>query len=210
MSLRARQLLLLVRPTAHAAEWLAPIAGSVLAVVADTLAGRISPTLGLELAAIALALGVSFALDDPAAASTAASPAPLLLRHAVRAACTLPLPVAVWLMLLLRSPAPDRSALTLVLSGLLASALAIAAVGARVGESGGFIAGPAFLALVAGAFILPERVSLFPEGQSSEEKTFLLRWALVLGLAASTSVAASLESGSSRRISAKQLLHIRT
>src|SRR5262245_46811467 len=106
MTLRAHQLLLLVRPTARASEWLVPLAGSVIAVAANGLAGRVSSLLGLELAAIALSLGVSSALDDPTGPSLAASPAPLALRQAIRAACALPLPVAVWLVLVLSARVP--------------------------------------------------------------------------------------------------------
>jgi hypothetical protein len=161
------------------------------------LAGLISAALGLEFAAIALALGVSFAYDDPAAVSVAASPTPLALRHAVRAACVLPLAAAVWLVLLLHTRADDRGVLTLVLAGLVGWALAIAAVGTRVGDSGGLIAAPSLLALAACAFLLPGRVSLFPaEAQSSEGKAFVVRWVLVLGLAACTWVAASLDPAS--------------
>lgn len=193
MSLRARQLLVLMPPTARASEWLAPIAGSVLAIAVDGLAARISPSLGLTLAAIALALGVSFALDDAAAVSISASPASLALRRAVRVACALPLPTAVWLGLVLHSQATDGSELTLVLAGLVASAFAMAAIGLRAGESGGLVAAPALLALVACAFVLPGRVSLFPEGDPGEGGAFVVRWGLVLGLAASTFVAASLD-----------------
>src|SRR5262249_10536296 len=112
MSLRARQLLLLLQPTARASEWLAPVAGAVLAVAVDRLAGGISASLGLELAAIALALGASFALDDPAAESLGASPLPLVLRHAVRAACAIPIPLGIWLVLILQSQGVSRGALT--------------------------------------------------------------------------------------------------
>jgi hypothetical protein len=195
--LRARQLRLLVRPTARASEWLAPVAGSVIAVAVDYAAGRISSQLGLELAAIALALGVAFALDDPAAPSLAASPIPLGLRHVVRAACALPLPIAVWLVLVLLSSVADRSALTLVLAGFITWALATAAVGMRIGDSGGLIAAPAVLALGACAFLLPERVSLYPtEGR---EGAFVAAWALVFGLTAAMGIAASRDPACRRR-----------
>ena len=197
MSLRARQLLLLLHPTARASEWVAPVAGAVLAIAIDSLAGRISAALGLEFAAIALALGVSFAFDDPAGASIAASPTPLALRHSIRAAGVLPLPAAVWIGLLLRTHAGGQSILTLVLAGLVAWAFAIAAVGTRVGDSGGLIAAPSLLALAACAFLLPGHVSLFPAGApSSEGKALVVRWVLVLGLAACTWVAASLDPAS--------------
>src|SRR5262249_36586693 len=127
--LRARQFMLLIRPTARASDWLTPIAGAVLAVALDRVAGPISASFGLELAAIALALGVSFAFDDAASVSIAASPVPLGLRYAVRGACALPIPAAVWIVLASSSGADNRSMLTLALAGLVAQTLAIAAVG---------------------------------------------------------------------------------
>src|SRR5262249_21226050 len=110
------------------------------------------------------------------------------------AACALSLPAAVWLGLILRSPTVGRRALTLELAGLVAAALAIAAVGSHIGESGGLIAAPVLLALVMCAFVLPERLSLFPpEAPSGTGKAFDARWLLVLVLAVCAFVAASLD-----------------
>jgi hypothetical protein len=176
---RARQLLLLVRPTVRSADWRAPVASGALAVVVGALTSGVSPTLRLEFAAVALALGASSALDDPAADSLAASPAPVALRHAVRAGCALPLPAAIWLLLVLRSHGIDRGTLTLELAGLLASALALGAVGARVGARGGTAAGPALLGLVTAAALSPASMSR------------PLPWAMVLAVAGAAGAAAS-------------------
>jgi hypothetical protein len=203
MSLRPRRLLLLVPPTARSTDWLPGTASGMLAVAVVTLARDTSPALCLGLAAAALAMGSSFALDDPAATSLEASPAPLVLRHAVRASCALPLPAAVWLGLVQHFQAVDGSELTLVLAGLVASALAIAAVACRAGESGGLVAAPTLLMLVACAFVLPERVSLFPDGDPGEANAFIVRWGLVLGLAACVFIAASRDPAH-RRVLAKR------
>src|SRR5262249_49145098 len=113
--------------------------------------------------------------------------------HAARVACALPLPAAVWSGLVLHSQAGDGSELTLALAGLVASALAMAAIGSRTGGSGGLVAAPALLTLVACSFLLPERISLFPEGGPSDGRGLVVRWGFVLGLGASTFVAASLD-----------------
>jgi len=176
--MRARQLVVLVRPTARASEWLAPIAGCAIAIAFDTLFGRISPSIGLELAAVALALGVSFALDDPAEASVEASPVPLAFRHAIRAACVVPLPAVVWVLLATRSDAPDAGTLTLEVASLVALALAIAALGTRAGGSGGPVAAPALLGLVASTAGLRDAIAP------------LVFWALVLAVAAALAAAA--------------------
>lgn len=175
----ARQLLLLVRPAVRSADWRAPVAGGALALAVGPLTSRVSPTLGLEFAAVALALGASSALDDPTVDSLAASPAPLALRHAVRAGCALPLPAAIWLLLMLPSHGIHRATLTLELAGLLASALALGAVGTRVGAKGGTAAGPALLGLVIAAALSPPSVSR------------LLLSAVILAIAITTGAAAS-------------------
>lgn len=198
---RARQILLLVRPTVRASDWPAALAGSLLAIGVDHFAGLISPPLGMELAAVVLALGVSFALDDPAALTLAATPAPLGLRQMIRAACALPLVAAAWIAILLSSRGVDSGTLTLVLAGFLASAFAIAAVGVRFGESGGLVAAPALLALGAAVFLLPERISLLPvEGPQGNERAFAARWALVLALMAVIGKAASRDPGARRHV----------
>jgi hypothetical protein len=176
--MRARQLVVLVPPTARTSEWLAPVAGCAVAIAFDSLVGRISPSVGLEPAAVALALGVSFALDDPAASSLEASPVPLAVRHAVRAACVVPLPAAVWVVLATRSDAPDARTLSLELASLVALALAIAALATRVGEAGGPLAAPAVLGLVAATAGL--RDAIRP----------VVLWTIVLAVAAALAVAA--------------------
>jgi hypothetical protein len=186
-----RRALLLVGPTVRSTDWLAPTAAAILAIAVDRLAGRTSDVLGLELAAIALAVGIAFALDDPAAGSLAACPASLAIRNAVRVACVVPLPAGVWLALVLRSGAAGAVRLTPVAAGLSSMALAIAATRVRAGESGGLAAGPAVLALVSGAGLLPERLSLFPDDGRLADGSFGGRWGLVLVLSVVTYAAAS-------------------
>jgi hypothetical protein len=140
---------LLVRPTVRSTDWLPPAASGLLAVAVATLPRGTPPTLRLELAAIALAMGASFALDDDAAVSVEASPVPLALRNAVRAGFAIPIPATIWLTLLLVTPEADACTLTVELGGLLAAALALGAAGRRLGADGGLVAAPALLGLVA-------------------------------------------------------------
>jgi hypothetical protein len=154
VSVQARRLALLVRPTVRSTDWLPPVAGSLLAVAVATLARGTSPALRLELASVALGIGGSFALDDAAATSLEASPAPLALRNAVRAGCAIPFPAAIWITILLLTPEADRSTLTLELAGLLAAALALSALGMRLGVDGGLLAAPAVLGLVAASSLV--------------------------------------------------------
>ena len=175
------QLLVLVRPTVRSTDWLAPIAGAVLAVAVEVSAGRLWPQPSLELAAVALALGASFALDDDAAASIATTPTRLALRHGLRAACAMPLPAAVWLAIVMASPAADADTPTLELASLSATALAVAAARLRAGNAGGLAAAPAVLGVAAAAPLVPTTVSVD------------LVWALVLAAAAAVSAAACLD-----------------
>jgi hypothetical protein len=137
VSVQARRLALLVRPTVRSTDWLPPVAGSLLAVAVATLARGTSPALRLELASVALGIGGSFAL-----------------RNAVRAGCAIPFPAAIWITILLLTPEADRSTLTLELAGLLAAALALSALGMRLGVDGGLLAAPAVLGLVAASSLV--------------------------------------------------------
>src|SRR5262249_57062336 len=66
VTMRAWQLLLLIRPTVRSIEWLAPTTGGLVAIAIVAVPGGVPPMLRLELATIAVALGVSVTLDDAA------------------------------------------------------------------------------------------------------------------------------------------------
>jgi hypothetical protein len=100
-------------------------------------------------------MGATFALDDDATPSVEASPAPLALRNAVRAACAVPIPAMIWVTLLLVTPEADGRMITIELAGLVAAALALGAAGMRLGDDGGLVAAPALLGLVAASSLAP-------------------------------------------------------
>ncbi len=126
--------------------------------------------LALRIAAILIALGAAFVLDDPTEETTGHFPAPRWLRRAVRVGLVAPVVALTWALLIplaLRSsvatdPFPT-GALTLELSTLVIAALALSAASARfVPEGmGGVAAGPILLGLVAAAHYLPQRLAVF-------------------------------------------------
>ena len=197
---RARQAILLARPSVRTAAWVAVLPAGVLGLGVLTLDGPV--VLELRLAAVALAAGAAFVLDDPAAETIAASPTPLLFRNLLRAALALPLVAALWTVLLLYADVAPAWALTLELAAMLAATLAIAALAAPLVPDGrgGVAAAPALLVLLgAAALALPDGLTLFAAGPldarwgASHE-----RWASVLVAAILAFVYASLDPGRAR------------
>ena len=126
--------------------------------------------LALRIAAILIALGSAFVLDDPTEETTGHFPTPRWLRRAVRVGLVAPVVTLAWALLVplaMRSsvdPSPfPTGALTLELATLVIAALAISAASARfVPEAmGGVAAGPILLGLIAAAHYLPERLAVF-------------------------------------------------
>jgi hypothetical protein len=174
----------LVRPTVRSMRWL-PVAGSGLvgAVIvflqtkqSCTLEGggscvdlgtRISV---VRIAAVLLAVGAGFVLDDPTEDSTGHLPVSLLLRRAVRIGLVMPLLVAFWRvsMWLAARTLDDPGSfpngdVMLEASALAAVALALAAATAPLVPErlGGVAAGPALLGLVVVALFLPYDISIW-------------------------------------------------
>lgn len=172
----------LVRPVARTIRW-APLAAAIgvafVQVFVQTrdicpspapCVGPEARVLALRIAAIFLALGAAFVLDDPTEETTGHFPTPRWLRRAVRVGLVAPVVVLTWAMLVplaMRSSVdPDpfpTGALTLELATLVIASLAISAASARfVAEAmGGVAAGPILLGLVAGAYFLPSKVAVF-------------------------------------------------
>jgi len=130
--------------------------------------------LWLRLAALLLAMGAAFLLDDPSEESTRHVPTTVLARRLLRVTIALPVLAVVWAALLwialhasiVEQPFPV-AAVTLEAAGLVALGLA-AAVGLRAfvpERLGGVAAAPALLVLVGIAYslqYLPGHLLLFP------------------------------------------------
>ena len=166
---RARQALDLTRPTARVVSWGPALFAAVvgLGYVALEAPGAYIDyrILVLRLAALGLALGAAFVLDDPTEETLGHVPTPLLLRRALRIALVLPLVTAAWIALVNAAgtvrprqggPLPVGD-LTIEAATLLAVALCAACAGSRFTSDrlGGIVAAPVVLALVAAAMFLP-------------------------------------------------------
>lgn len=95
----------LIRPTMRAMRWGAP-AGSTLPAAFvvwhfhnQPFTSASSSAFGLRVAALTLALGLAFVLDDPSEDTTAPAPISILTRRALRIALTLPPSLLYWLLL---------------------------------------------------------------------------------------------------------------
>lgn len=134
----------LIRPTLRTIRWGAIAGAAVPAAYVVWNFGHQSygdadgVAFGLRAAAVSLALGLAFVLDDPSEDTTAATPISVLKRRALRVLLTLPIIVAYWLLLrawaagasFLKKPLPAWP-FVLEVFALAAVALAGAAVGAR-------------------------------------------------------------------------------
>ena len=172
----------LLRPVARTIRW-SPLVGAVIVAFVQVYVqtrescpptnpclGPEARVLALRIAAILIALGSAFVLDDPTEETTGHFPTPRWLRRAVRVGLVAPVVTLTWAMLVplaMRSsvatdPFPT-GALTLELATLVIAALALSVASARfVPEGmGGIAAGPILLGLVAAAHYLPERLAVF-------------------------------------------------
>jgi fluoroquinolone transport system permease protein len=179
---RLEQIGELVRPTARTIRW-SPLLGAIVVAFiqvfvqtretcppTNACVGPEARVLALRIAAIFLALGTAFVLDDPTEETTGHLPTPRWLRRAVRVGLVAPVVALTWALLLplaMRSsvdtnPFPT-AAVTLELATLVIAALALSVASARfVPEGmGGIAAGPILLGLIAAAHYLPERLAVF-------------------------------------------------
>lgn len=201
---RRRVLVLAVRPMVRSLRW-RPLLGA--AVAAAALLWLLRPDDGdpatllglLRLGGILLAAGSAFFLDDDAAETVACSPTSLAARRGLRLVVLVGVFAVLWGLLLGVASASAAAGVgglpiagaTLEVAGMLAFALAAAAVAGRwaADERGGVAAGPALTLLVLGAYLgqmrWPRYVTLFPVGPGDASwAPARLRWAVLLWLSA--------------------------
>ena len=137
----------------------------------DSNGGRVR---AMRFAAVMIALGSAFVLDDPTGDATAHLPGPLWLRRAIRIALVVPVLALGWVVsipLALRTAPPGTrlpaGALTLEMAAIVSLVLASAALAGRLASDriGGIAAGPTLLVLLVTSFFLPARHSLFVDSQ---------------------------------------------
>jgi hypothetical protein len=208
----ARTAYALLRPMARAMKWgpLLVAAGVGLAVVAIPAILSVGLTAAhlttlLRIAAACGALGLAFLLDDAATRTTATVPTSRLIRHAVRAGIALPA-IGIWWATTLTvatigvKPAVAASlpgaALTLEAAALVAAAFLLAASGLRftTDGSGGTLAAPALLILLAVVWFMPHRVALILAPADPLWVAAHHRWAVLLIAAVAGFVWASRDS----------------
>ncbi|QNP72253.1 hypothetical protein IAG44_24445 [Streptomyces roseirectus] len=181
-------------------------AGPALVVAVLPLALAAHPGQGdaallLRVTTVLCALPVAFALDDPAANTTAALPFPPALRRALRLALACAPMAVTWTAcaFLLRAALHpyDRAALplpglALEAAGLTAAAVALVGLGLRLtgGERGSTLAAPGSTLLLLVLTLSPARAELFavPYGESWTSS----RWTWAAGLALGAGLAAAL------------------
>jgi hypothetical protein len=179
---RLEQIGELLRPTARTIRW-SPFVGAIAVAFVQVfvqtrdVCPRSNPCVGpearvlaLRIAAILIALGSAFVLDDPTEETTGHFPTPRWLRRAVRVGLVAPVAALTWALLIplaMRgsvdtNPFPT-GALTLELATLVIGALAISAASARfVPEGmGGVAAGPILLGLVVAGHYFPSQLAVF-------------------------------------------------
>ncbi|MFE3906342.1 hypothetical protein ACFXPY_40375 [Streptomyces sp. NPDC059153] len=155
-----------------------------------------------RVAAVTVALGASFALDDPAARTTVVVPVSPVVQRAVRAVPVFAIGLTMWAVAAATArlalaqetrPLFPWGGLAMEAAALVAISLALAALGLRFteGEHGSMVAAPGILLLVITAALLPERTALFlPPGHPYWAAAHQV-WAglLVVGLTAGTLLA---------------------
>lgn len=192
IGLGVRHVPLLVPGTIRAVPW-GPLLGGAALGLALVLLGSDdigSLMLRLRFAAVLVCAGAAYVVDDPAAATLACSPTPLLGRRTLRVAGAVAAAGAAWGALLVAvrwAAGPGGwtpAALTLQAAALLASALTMAVLASRFAPDGrGGVAGSAsVLVLALVSIALPHGWSPFSSGDtgSTVRTVALLATALVL------------------------------
>ncbi|MEO8477735.1 MAG: hypothetical protein ABI572_11905 [Actinomycetota bacterium] len=176
--------------TARAMPWLPPVAASVVAtaVVARLDDGGALP---LQVAAVVLASGLGYALDDPAFEIIGSSPVSLWQRRQHRLVLVLPPTVLLFFALLVWHGTADRSealALGAMFAGLVGLALGIAGTAARRSPRGlgGIAVAPTLFATLIMSTLFAPRWRPLPIGDiPGGWPAIIARWsaAAVIGLA---------------------------
>ncbi len=189
----------LVRPTLRATRQVPLLVGATLAaalVVAPAASGTdldVGSWAGLlRFDAMIAALGVTFALDDPSAATTSVLPVSRGLRHALRVAVAVPASVLGWLAAAataghqvavshvstpLRLPALTLEAATVF---VLAVAITVGVARLRPDGSIGVVAAPVYLIVVGTLYALPGHAALFVATTSARWDEVHQIWGLLL------------------------------
>jgi hypothetical protein len=135
------------------------------------------PLFVVHLAAVALASGTAYLLDDAAIAVTATTPQGLWRRRAPTLFAGLAAAGAAWTIVVVllnrQSPTPSTSTLTIEVAALVSVAVAAAAVTARRGEpEPGNLVAPAIVLLGAGALIAQPalNITLFTGGPGDPDR----------------------------------------
>ena len=150
-----------LRSTARTMPWLPPVAASIVATAVVAMRLDDSAAFPLQIAAVVLASGLGYALDDPAFEVVGPSPASLWQRRQHRLLLALPPTILLFTALLAWHGTADRSealALGAMFAGLVGLALGIAGVAARRSPRGlgGIAVAPAlFAALVMSTLFAP-------------------------------------------------------
>ncbi|WP_369407114.1 ABC transporter [Streptomyces hokutonensis] len=141
-------------------------------------------------AALALALGLTFLLDDPARQVTVAVPTRRMLRTALRTALVVPLAALWWTAVVLLIPSeirPPVGALTLEAAAAAVVALAASATAVRLtdeAEPGQRVAIALLATSMAAALLFPENWGLFAAPKDKWWAVGHDHWAFVLAGAA--------------------------
>lgn len=217
MTIVARVALIALRPTLRSMPWLPLLAAAASAGVAmwliDPSAGEVRALVALRVTALLLAAGAAFALDDPAAATLAASPTALRVRRAHR---LVPVGAAwglLWALAVVTTAGAGMAvplAIPTVEAGaMLALALAVAAVAApHVPEGrGGVVAGPALTLATVGVlmaqYLHPRWATLFALSPGGPEwDAARIRWIVLLATALVTLAVTSLDPARGRKAAA--------
>lgn len=199
----------LVRPIARSIRWsplfITEASAAIIVYLqtrdACTLEGTGGSCIGLgarisivRIAAVLIAIGVGFILDDPTEETTAHQPVSLTVRRLTRIAVATPLVLTFWWLSMalavrtLDDPASfPKGALSVELVAIVAVALALAAVATPFvpERMGGIAAGPALLGFFVGFLLLPPRLTLFVDDPMHERWSGSHEaWWAILGFAA--------------------------
>ncbi|WP_343243918.1 ABC transporter [Streptomyces sp. SID13726] len=178
---------------ARTLPWRAVGAGAVVGLLVVGFPRLVSSPpdawLGLNLlraAALVLALGLAFLLDDPARQLTTPVPTRRWVRAGLRVALVAPLAAVWWAAVLALVPAPSRppvGAITLEAVTTAALALALASVAVRFTdepEPGPSIAATLLTVALLAALLVPARWDLFVPAGDPDWQAAHGRWAVLL------------------------------
>ncbi|MEV5986062.1 ABC transporter [Streptomyces sp. NPDC052051] len=170
-----------------AAAGLGPVLGWVTRLTQEG-AGTALAVFLLRVAAVGLALGLAFLLDDPARQTTAVVPTRRVVRSGVRLMLVAPLAAASWAAALLLVPErirPPAGDLTLEAAALVVLALSGAACAVRFSDAPrpGVAVAATLLTGTLLATLLPTSGALFVQVDAASWAAAHQRWAALLTLA---------------------------